>query len=113
MILKTLYRILETYVFSNVHIAISSSIYMLGAVNLTEEYTIENISLIILIGIATFIVYNTHRLIGHYKLNDATAPFRIKFVQRNWWIIVIIGLATSLIAFQYIYHILHMHSPYK
>lgn len=85
--LKVLQKIVEVYVFSNLHISIAAGIYVLGAYALlgfTEPYAYVVPTMI---AIGTFITYNAHRYIGRHRISDTLFPQRISFVHRYRFVI--------------------------
>ncbi len=93
--LNSIKRIVEFYVYSNSHIALSAGIYVLGASYLGHMSSMGILDLPILVAISTYIVYNTHRLVGSFKLSELTGPNRILFVKKYWLVLgfIFVGLA--------------------
>jgi 4-hydroxybenzoate polyprenyltransferase len=93
--LKEFKKIIEVYVYSNLHISIAAGVYILGAyalLDFTEPYAYM---IPTMIAVGTFITYNSHRYIGQIRTNDSLAfPRRILFVQRYR---MVIGLISTLL----------------
>jgi len=98
--LKALTKSIEFYVFSNLHIAVSSFIYVLGAVSLISGSNTLDLTIPLLVGLATFVVYNVHRLIGYFKLEGSIVPNRIRFVRSYWWVLVLIAISVLYFVFE-------------
>jgi len=91
-VLRVIHRIVEVYVYSNLHISIAAGIYIFGAYALLDFTAPLAYMVPVIIAIGTFVIYNAHRYLGQQHISDKLYPRRIHFVAEYRLVLGIISL---------------------